>query len=851
MAVERGLMQGGYPEEELLPELAIPVDDLGPDFSQGAEVSLAEDGSALVQPSGLEDEVVVDAGVYEHNANLAEALESGAMASVASDLLASYKDDLISRAPWEKVYEKGLELLGQDIEAEENRSEPFEGASGVTHPILVEAATAFQAQAYKELLPAGGPVDTAIKGLKTIEIEKQASRIKEFMNYQITEVMEDYDPGMDQMLGFLPLAGSTFKKVYYDAGCNEPRSDFLPAQDLVVPYGTVHLRKAPRATHRLSMTDNEVKKLQLSGFYRDVELPEGADTTEPDKVDDKTDETAGQEKGHLGENRLLLEMHAEVDLEGFEDRDGLGEPTGLKLPYIITIDYATSKVLAIRRNWKENDPYRKKRDFFVHYKFMPGLGFYGFGFFHILGGLGRASTAILRQLIDAGTLANLPGGFKAKGLRVRDEDEPINPGEFREIDVPGGNIRDAVIPLPYKEPSQTLNLLLGSLVEAGRRLTSISDPNTHDVNSQAPVGTTVALLERGTRVMSAIHKRLHRAQKIEFKLLAAVFAENLPQEYPYQVEGAPQSIMAQDFDGRVDIIPISDPNIFSMSQRIALAQNSLQIAQSNPELHNLHEAYKRMYLALGVADVDGLLPPPPPPPPPMDPAQENAALVGGTNPAVFPEQNHESHIINHIALAEVALMGQSPAATGSLLAHCLSHVSHMARKKVEEENRRVQEEVLPQMQQEMQNNAQQMQLAVQMGAIPPEQAQQNMAAMQQQMQSVQTGVSPEETESRVAEAQEELTRWVIDKLSSVNPQMDDPLVAIRQRELDLRAEKQENDESKDEQRIALDKRKLTQQAAEALARIESSEEIAEDRDATNRERIAVQREGLRRRTSGN
>jgi hypothetical protein len=567
-------------------------------FEGGAEIIDDGQGGAIIQ--ALSEQMMTEVSIEpEHDANLAEFLDEAYLGEISSDLRASYEEDLESRSEWEDTYTKGLDQLGVK---HEERSQPFEGASGVTHPLISESVTQFQAQAYKELLPAGGPVQTQVLGLQDAEREEQASRVKDFMNYQITEVMEEFDPDMDQLLFYLPLSGSTFKKVYFDEAKQRPVSKFVPAQDLVVPYAASDLQTASRVTHVLRMDANQIRKMQIAGFYRDVELNKHDE--EENEVRQKIDEIQGTSRGYTDDVFTILEMHVDLDLEGFEDMSPDGEPTGIALPYVVAIDEGSGQVLSVRRNFEEGTELAKKMQYFVHYKFMPGLGFYGFGLIHMIGGLGRAATSILRQLIDAGTLANLPAGFKARGVRVRNDDEPLQPGEWRDIDAPGGNIRDAIIPLPYKEPSGTLAQLLGSLVEGGRRFVSLADQQTSNMNQEAPVGTTVALLERGMKVMSAIHKRMHYAQKNEFRILARIFRDNLPQEYPYDVSGGDRRIMASDFDGRVDVVPVSDPNIFSMAQRVTLAQTQLQLAQSNPQVHNLHAAFRRMYQALEVQNID-------------------------------------------------------------------------------------------------------------------------------------------------------------------------------------------------------------------------------------------------------
>jgi len=539
------------------------------DFAGGAEIMDDGQGGAIIQALAEMQGAEVMTEMYDHDANLAEVMDEGTLGSLSSELVESFEEDKDSRAEWEEGYTNGLDLLG--IRYQE-RTQPFQGASGVTHPLIAESVTQFQAQSYKELLPSGGPVKTQIIGLESPEKEAQAQRVKDFMNYMVTEVMEEFDPDTDQMLFYLPLSGSTFKKVYFDETKQRPVSRFIPAEDLVVPYTATDLATASRITHVLRMDPNQVRKLQVAGVYRDVELSTDYEE-DSDTVKQKVRELEGVETNISEELHTILEIHTDLDLEGFEDLAQNGEPTGIKLPYIVTVDQGSGQILAVRRNYAEGDPSKRKQQYFVHYKFLPGLGFYGFGLIHMIGGLGKAATSILRQLIDAGTLSNLPAGFKARGIRIRNDDEPLNPGEFRDIDAPGGDIRNSIIPLPFKEPSATLAQLLGVLIESGRRFVSIADNQIASPGSQQqPVGTTVALLERGMKVMSAIHKRLHYAQKIEFRLLSRVIRDHMSGAYPYEVPGAQQEILATDFDDRIDILPVSDPNIFSMAQRVTLAQ---------------------------------------------------------------------------------------------------------------------------------------------------------------------------------------------------------------------------------------------------------------------------------------
>ena len=822
MALPPLVDSGIRPEDMVADQTSVDVSVPQPEtFDGGAEVIPDGQGGAVVQAlaealMGAQQEQQVP-----HNANLAELLDDGYLGEISSDLRGSYEEDLESRSEWEDTYTKGLDQLGVK---HEERSQPFEGASGVTHPLIAESVTQFQAQAYKELLPSGGPVKTQVLGLQDAEREEQASRVKNFMNYQIMEVMEEFDPDMDQLLFYLPLSGSTFKKVYFDEAKQRAVSKFVPAQDLVVPYAASDLATASRVTHVLRMDANDVRKMQIAGFYKDVELSKHEQGE--DEVRQKIDEIQGTSKSYTDEVFTILEMHVDLDIEGFEDMGPDGQPTGIALPYIVTIDEGSGQVLAIRRNFEEGVGLAKKTQYFVHYKFMPGLGFYGFGLIHMIGGLGRAATSILRQLIDAGTLANLPAGFKARGVRVRNDDEPLQPGEWRDIDAPGGNIRDAIIPLPYKDPSGTLAHLLGALIEGGRRFVSLAAQQTGDGNTAAPVGTTVAMLERGMKVMSAIHKRLHYSQRQEFRVLARIFRDNLPPEYPYDVQGGNRMIKAQDFDDRVDVVPVSDPNIFSMAQRVTLAQTQLQLAQSNPQVHNLHAAYRRMYQALEVQNIDEILPPPPKPQP-LDPAIENARALMGEILNTFPEQDHDIHIRIHMAFMKTPLVMTSPQVMGTFYSHIMEHVSQKARKMVMEEIKGI---------------IGQAQLAAQSGAIDPQAAQVQIMKVQQDMQD------PAQMESLVSLQMEKLMAEVLPGLLPTgNDPMADPLVQIRMQELALKEKDLQRKIEDDQGDMLMELQKMEQRAATDAARIESQEEIARNRNAVNRERIDVQRQAAQRR----
>ena len=762
-----------------------------------------EDGSVLI---GEIENLVSEEMQSDPDANLAEVIDERFLMDISSELLGYYEDDKSSRQEWEDAYTDGLSLLG--IRYEE-REEPFRGSSGVTHPVIAEAVTQFQAQAYKELLPSSGPVRTQVVGAATPEVQSQAQRVQEFMNYQIVHRMEEYDPEMDRLLFYLPLAGSAFKKVYFDDMLDRAVSRFVPADDLLVPYNATDLQSASRITHVIRMNSNDVRKYQAGGFYRDVDL---LPYEQEDEVREKERRLMGVEKTSSDEQDCtILEVHTDLDLQGFEHVNPIdGEPTGIKLPYIITIDEGSSKVLSVRRNWTEGDDLYRRIEYFTHFKFLPGLGFYGFGLLHMIGGLGRSATSILRQLIDAGTLSNLPAGFKARGIRIRDSDEPLSPGEFRDIDVPGGALRESIMPLPYKEPSQTLMSLLGFVVDAGRRFAAIADMQVGDGNQQAAVGTTVALLERGSKVMSAIHKRLHYAQKQEFRMLARVFAESLPPMYPYNVYGAEAAVKQMDFDERVDVVPVSDPNIFSMSQRLALAQTQLQLAQSNPQMHNLYEAFRRIYEAIGVHNIEALLPAPQPPQP-VDPATENAASVNMQPLKAFPGQDHDAHMTAHIIFMKTPIPGSTPPIFAALQGHLCEHIALKAREEVEKEMMAVQQQVM-----EVQN-------AVQMGQIAP--------------QEVPPMPEMPDPESMVAEKIAQYTEEVMAALMPPPEGEQDPLVQLRSKELDIKAEDLQRKSQEFSERLLFDMAKEESKEEMAAEKIDSQEDIALLRAEVNRERI--------------
>ena len=792
----QGMPLGGIRDEEV--EIEVEVEE--------PTDLVAEDGSVDIDFNKIIEERLQ----AEPDANLAEILDERVLMEISSELAGYYEDDKSGRQDWENAYTEGLELLGVKYTP---RDQPFRGASGVTHPVIAEAVTQFQAQAYKELLPSSGPVRTQVVGASTPEIDAQSRRVQEFMNFQIMNVMDEYDPEMDRLLFYLPLAGSAFKKIYFDDILDRAVSRFVPADDLLVPYSATDLSSASRITHVIRMNTNDVRKFQAAGFYRDVDILAHEDD---DEVREKERSLLGIERTSGDEQDCtLLEVHTDLDLPGFEHVSPLdGEETGIKLPYIITIDEGSSKVLSVRRNWREGDEYYKKIQYFSHYKFLPGLGFYGFGLLHMIGGLGRSATSILRQLIDAGTLANLPAGFKARGIRIRDSDEPLSPGEFRDIDVPGGALRESIMPLPYKEPSQTLMALLGFVVEAGQRFAAIADLQVGDGNQNAAVGTTVALLERGSKVMSAIHKRLHYAQKQEFKMLARVFAESLPPMYPYNVYGAESSVKQTDFDDRIDVIPVSDPNIFSMSQRLALAQTQLQLAQASPDMHNMYEAYRRIYEAIGVHNIEALLPAPLEPQP-MDPASENASTIAMQPLKAFPGQDHDAHMTAHIIFMKTPILTATPPLLASLQAHLCEHIALKAQQEVEME--------LQGMQQEIQQQNMQIQNAIQMGQISPE-----MAPPTTQMGN---------PEAMVANLVAQYTEEVMSALMPPEVPPVDPLVELRSKELDIKAADLERKSEEFGQRLLFDVEKEETKEELAAEKIDSQEDIALLRAEVNRERI--------------
>ncbi len=785
------------PETTVEDQKTIEVDTTTPvEPQKDIEVTETLDGGAEVS---FDPNAIIPQASETHFQNLAELLDDTILDPLGANLMNDYIDYKSSRKDWENTYRNGLDLLGFKYT---QRTEPFKGAAGVTHPVLAEAVTQFQAQAYKELLPADGPVRTQILGLQTPQKQDQSNRVKDFMNYQIMDQMKEYEPEFDQMLFYLPLSGSTFKKVYYDDLLGRAVSKFIPADDLVVPYSATSLDDAEAVMHIIKMSKNDLRKQQVSGFYRDVDLT--PPNMQNDEITKKEQELEGVKQLKQDDMYTIIECHVNVDLEGFEDMKD-GETTGIKLPYVVTIEEGSRKVLSIRRNYQEGDVRKNKINYFVQFKFLPGTGFYGFGLIHMIGGLSRTATTALRQLLDAGTLSNLPAGFKSRGIRVRDDAQPLQPGEFRDVDAPGGNIRDQFMTLPYKEPSAVLLQLLGTVVGAGQRFAAIADMQVGDGNQRAAVGTTVALLERGSRTMSAIHKRLYVGLKQEFKLLADVFKTYLPPEYPYDVAGGAKTVKVQDFDDRVDILPVADPNIFSQTQRISMAQTQLQLATSNPTMHNMYQAYRSMYEAIGVKNINGILPPPMQPQP-VDPSMEHIMAMGMKPFQAFPGQDHQAHIDSHLAFMGLNMVRNNPTMMAAIQKNILEHITLMA-----------QEQVQMEFAQEMM----QVQQMTQMAAQNPQ--------ILQQIQAVNQKI-----EARKAILIAEMTAEYTKEENRITSQMDgDPLLKLKSREVDLRAMENERKRKYDESRIDIDTSKLMQAREIAEDKMEQNEDLAELRAETS------------------
>tara|TARA_R110000772_G_scaffold99522_2_gene199418 strand:+ start:619 stop:3057 length:2439 start_codon:yes stop_codon:yes gene_type:complete len=776
-------------------ELEIPggsnytIAELQDDEFGAIEIVPEDDGSVVVDFDPQDQRGAND----DFYANLAEEIPDRELSRISSDLLGEFDANKASRQDWEDAYTNGLELLGF---THDERTQPFRGASGVTHPLLAEAATQFQAQAFNELLPAGGPVRTVVMGKETAGKAQQASRVRQFMNYYITNVMEEYTPDMDQMLFYLPLAGSTFKKTYYDETLGRAVSRFVPAENLVVPYETTDLETCPNITQVVRMSLNDLRKRQIAEVYLDVEVIPAQ--KEMSSLEGEMDRIEGIEPNQIDYDCTILECHVDLDLEGYEEIDEEGEPTGIKVPYTVTISEDNGQVLSVRRNYREDDELKKKIQYFTHYKFLPGFGFYGLGLIHTIGGLSRTATSALRQLIDAGTLSNLPAGFKARGLRIRDDDDPLQPGEFRDVDAPGGAIRDSLMPLPFKGPDQTLFQLLGFVVQAAQRFATITDLKVGDGNQQAAVGTTMAMMEQGSRVMSAVHKRMHYAMRQEFKILARVMSESLPQKYPYKVAGGDEEIMREDFDDRVDVLPVSNPNVFSQAQRIMLAQTKLQLASQAPEIHNINEVYRDMYEALGVTDIDRIMKAvPTDEPAPIDPAQENINALDMLPLHAFDGQNHMAHITAHLVFGASPTVGSMPPVAITLQKHIMEHVQIMSKEQA----------AVAYLQQVQQNGGQ------------PASDEEMLEIERMTAQFVADGLQ------QVKELSGELS----------GAGAPDPLVSLKEQELEIKSQADQADNQIDQAKLELDAqnqqtrasqfdRRLTSQESQTQARIQSAME---------------------------
>jgi hypothetical protein len=767
--------------------------ELDDDEGQEIEIILEDDGGAVIEIGGSDD----DEDFY---ANLADSIDQQDLGHIAISLQTLFDADKSSRGQWEELYAKGLDLLGLRMD---ERTQPFRGAAGVVHPMLTEAIIQFQAQSFKELMPASGPVRTQTLGKETLDKVQQAARVQDFMNYQITSVMKEYTPEFDQLLFYTGYGGSTFKKVYFDAQLGRMVSRLVLPDDLYIPYhGSSVISECRRITHRIAMDSNEFKKRVFAGEYLDVELSPDGSNSGQDQIGATIDRITGVQATGEPEEITLLEFHVDLDIPGYEDVDEDGEPTEIKLPYVVTVDEISAKVVSVRRNWAEDDPLKIRIEYFVHYMLVSGLGAYGLGFVHLIGNLAKTATAALRQLLDAGTLSNLPAGFKAKGARIADDDKPIQPGEWRDIDAGGAELSSSLLPLPYKEPSQTLFALLSFTVDAGKRLASIADMQVGDANQQAAVGTTLALLERGSMVMSAIHKRLYYAQTQEFEMLFRGFGKYLPPEYPYDVPGASRLIKQSDFDNKVAVLPVADPNIFSAAQRITLAQTQLQLAQSAPHMHNLYEAYYRVYQAMNVRDIDGILKTQTNQMP-KDPASENIDAIDGKQLKAFAGQQHDSHIASHLIMGMSPLVQGNPLAAVELQKHVMEHVRLKAEEDAEAELFRQYGTDPDRMVSDMQREA--------MISLNVAQYMMDVKAMQGQLSG--EGAGP------------------------------DPIVALKEQELQMRAAKDQADTKIKQQGLQNEQMRIQENSQANDERIASQEKIAQGRFEVARERINTPKQG--------
>ncbi len=763
-------------EKQFVP--ATPVDglvEMEPELEVEVETTETEDGGMIVDfdPSASE---MTDASF---DSNLVDFIDEDELTSMGNELIGAYQSDKDSRSDWEETYVKGLDQLGLKIE---ERTTPWAGACGVFHPMLSEAVIKFQSQAISEIFPAAGPVRTKIVGTIDSAKEKQSQRVQDYLNYLLTHEMTEYRSETEKMLFSLPLAGSAFRKVYFDPTLNRPSGIFVPAEDVVVNYGASDLETCERATHVMKKSSNDIRKMQVNGFYRDIELPDA--TPSSSDITKKYNEMTGESESYDYDTRhTILEMQVDLDLKGFEDKDANGQDTGIALPYVVTIDHPSGIILSIRRNYYEDDPAKLRRMHFVHYQYLPGLGFYGFGLIHMIGGLAKSATSILRQLVDAGTLSNLPGGLKARGLRIKGDDSPIMPGEFRDVDVPGGAIRDNITFLPYKEPSGTLFQLLGNIVEEGKRFASISDMKVSDMNSQAPVGTTLALLERNMKVMSAVQARLHASMKREFEILVGVIKDFTNPSYPYQVEEG-QQIAIQDFDARVDVLPVSDPNAATMAQRIMQYQAAMQLAQQAPQLYDLGQLHRQMLEVLGIKDADKIVPPQEDVQP-VDPVTAVQNILNGKPVQAYEFQDHEAHINTLVAAQQdpnvQAKVQQSPNAQviqSSGSDYIMQHLSLQFRDQVERE----------------------------MGIELPPVGEPLPADVEKRISTLVAEAAQRVATTNAAQAEQ----------ARIQEQAQDPLILAKQKELEIK-------EKQVEGKLRIDESKLAVDAAKAVANKELEE----------------------------
>lgn len=793
MAIDKALTQAPQGLEALAEAPEIEIEVVDPE-----EVNIAIDGMEIHMGKAEDD----------FNANLAEEMSEQQLQTLAGDLLGDYDSDLTSRKDWLTTYVNGLKLLGLKYE---ERSEPWPGACGVFHPLLMESAVKFQSETIMETFPAAGPVRTKIIGKETQEKKEAALRVEDDMNHELTDVMKEYRPEHERLLLSLCLSGNAFKKIYYDTALERPTAPFIPSEDIVVPYGATNLEQAERVTHRMRKTKNELRRLQVAGFYRDIDLGE------PMMVMDEVEKEKAKDQGFNAsvDNRFqVLEMHVDLDLEGYEDTDKHGEPTGIALPYVVTIEKGTSTILAIRRNWLEEDPLKLRRQHFVHYGYIPGFGFYYFGLIHLIGGHARAATSLIRQLIDAGTLANLPGGLKSRGLRIKGDDTPIAPGEFRDVDLPSGAIRDNILPLPYKEPSQVLVGLMDKIVLEGQKFAATADLNVSDMSAQAPVGTTLAILERVLKVMSAVQARIHYTMKQEFRLLAAIIRDDTPKEYDYQPEVGNKKAKQSDYD-QVDVIPVSDPNAATMSQKVVQYQAVMQLAQSAPQLYDMPFLHRQMIEILGVKNANKIVPNKDDMKP-TDPVSENMNILMGKPVKAFIYQDHEAHLAVHLAAMQdpklAQIIGQNPQAQAlqaAAMAHVMEHTAYQYRREIEKQLGAA----LPPMQDDS--------VEAEDRTLPPE--------IEVQLSQLAAQAAHKLLQKDVAEAQ----------MQQAQQQMQDPLVQMQQQELQIKQSEIQRKAMKDQQDAQFNQEKLKLEGLKVGVDIAKAKDQAEREDKKEGLRIGI------------